>query len=55
MKTHPYPEVTINAPKWMRNNYRRITGKTIDERYKEKVEELMVEIISREMAKTFGL
>ena len=49
--TNPYPEVTIEAPKWMRDRYFQITGKTMDERYREKLDELMAKIISEEMAK----
>jgi len=45
MITNPYPEITIDAPMWMRRIYQESTGKTIDERYKEKVDELLVKII----------
>ena len=49
MITDPYPEVTIDAPQWMRCAYLKVTGKTIDERYKEKMEQLMVEIIQKQL------
>ncbi len=47
MKTHPYPEVTIDAPLWMRKAYKAATGKTMEQRYREKVEELMVNILQK--------
>jgi hypothetical protein len=45
MITYPFPEITIDAPIWMRDLYKRETGKTLDERYIEMTDECLLRIL----------
>lgn len=50
MITYPLednPFVTITAPQWLRNEFQREYGKTMEERYREKLDEVMVGIFKK--------